>query len=159
MNDTEMMQFSPRGRKIFKVDRIRKDVWIKYGYACLTMAGADGEVAPAEFNYLINEAIAMGATSDIIEAWADYEFTKGDLHELLDELFEEAPVNAVRSLIYSGIRMSRADGSYHLDEQAAVMRAARCLHVDHHVINSIEALVELEENIDRLKAGLLEIPH
>jgi uncharacterized tellurite resistance protein B-like protein len=159
MTDNEIMQFSPLGRKIFRVDSIRKDVWVKYGYACLTMAGADGEVAPAEFNYLINEAISLGATSDMIEDWADYEFGKGDLSELLKEIFEEIPANAVRALIYSGIRMSRADGSYHLDEQAAVMRAARCLRVDSHVIASLEALVELEESADRLRAGLLEFAH
>jgi len=156
MSNEEMMEFSPLGKQVFKVNRITKQVWINYGYACLTIAGADGEVAPAEFDHLAVEAVAMGATPDIIDAWKAYDFKSGDLNELLPTLVADAPINAARSLIYTAIKMSRADGVYHVDEQGAVKRAADILGVDSHTVTAIEGLAEMEEAVERVRAGLLE---
>ena len=156
MSNDELMEFTEYGRQVFKINKITKQVWINYGYACLTMAGADGEVAEAEFNHLADGAVAMGATEDIIQAWRDFDFKSGDLNELLPTLVADAPINAARSLVYSGIKMSRADGRYHPDEQGAVMKAAEILGVEAHVVSSLEALAEMEDSVERLRASLLE---
>jgi len=156
MSNDGMMEFSPLGKAIFKINQITKQVWINYGYACLVIAGADGEVAPAEFDFLAEEARAMGATDDIIDAWRAYDFAGGDLNALLPTLVADSPINAARSLIYTAVKMSRADGHYAVEEQAAVAKAAGILGIDDHVVSAINGLVDLEDAVARTRAGLLE---
>lgn len=156
MSNEEMMEFSPLGKSIFKINVITKQVWINYGYACLAIAGADGEVAPAEFDFLANEARAMGATEDIIDAWKAYDFASADLNSLLPTLVADSPINASRSLIYTGIKMSRADGHFAVEEQEAVNHAASILGVDEHIVLAINGLAEMEEAVEKTRAGLLE---
>ncbi len=156
MTDDEMMEFSEIGVRTFNIARISKAVWKNYGYACLTIAGADGEVAPAEMDHIVNHARAMGATEDIIDAWRKFDFKNASLEELIPTLVADSPINASRSLLYSAIKMSSADGDFAGAERAAVYRAAEILGQTAHTAKALIHLVEMEKTLEDMRHALLE---
>ncbi|MGB3514616.1 MAG: hypothetical protein WBA93_36485 [Microcoleaceae cyanobacterium] len=56
---------------------------LNYGYALLTIAGADGEVSQAEMNWLINHQRSLNVPEYMIEAYKTFDYKNGNLEELI----------------------------------------------------------------------------
>ncbi len=128
--------------------------WINHCGALLTIAGADGEVSDEEMKWLIDEQISYGATDEVIAEIKRFNWRDADLDDLLKQLGETS-LDLQRTLIYQAIKMSRADAVYHDDERAAVMKAAEHFGLTADVTETLHVLVEMEENVDRLRHTVL----
>ncbi len=76
--------------------------------------------------------------------------------ELLGEIKNYFPLNCSHCLLYQAIEMSPSDGAYHDKEKAAVALAAKILGIEGSVVNSIEALMEMEDATDRLRRAMMK---
>ncbi|MBO1347218.1 MAG: TerB family tellurite resistance protein [Hormoscilla sp. GUM202] len=126
------------------------DIALKYSGALLAIAGADGELADAELQWYLDEAISMGVTQEYIDAVRNIDWKNVNIEEALSEVKFDFTLNGKRVLLYHAIKMSRADGVYHEKEKAAVARAANILGVSQSVVQSLESVAEMEDSTTRL---------
>ncbi|MDJ1172538.1 TerB family tellurite resistance protein [Roseofilum capinflatum] len=133
------------------------EVAVKYGAALMAIAGADGELAEAEFQWYIDEQeLLMKNPEEYIETLRKFDWKNASLEELLSGIKYDFPLNFRRSMLYQAIKMSRADGAYHDQEKAAVAKAAEILGIERSVKVSLESMAELEEASERLRLALFE---
>ena len=133
------------------------DVAVKYGGVLMAIAGADGELGEAEFQWYVDEqAILMVESEEYIETLRKFDWKNAKLEDLLSGIKYDFPLNFRRSLLYQAIKMSRADGVYHEKEKAAAAEAAEILGIDRSGLVSIEAMAELEDATERLRLALFE---
>ncbi|NET46021.1 TerB family tellurite resistance protein [Okeania sp. SIO2B3] len=133
------------------------DVAVKYGGALMAIAGADGELAEAEFQWYIDEQeLLMVDSQEYIEALRQFDWKNANIEELLNGISYNFPLNFRRVMLYQAIKMSRADGSYHEKEKAAVAKAAEILGIERSIVVSLESLAEMEESTERLRLALFE---
>lgn len=133
------------------------DVAVNYGGALMAIAGADGQLAEAEFQWYVDEQeLLMVDSQEYIEALRQFDWKNANIEELLSGISYDFPLNFRRSMLYQAIKMSRADGSYHEKEKAAVAKAAEILGIERSVVVSLESLAELEESTERLRLALFE---
>ncbi|HBQ98732.1 MAG: TerB family tellurite resistance protein [Roseofilum sp. Belize BBD 4] len=133
------------------------DVAIKYGGALMAIAGADGELAEAEFQWYIDEQeLLMENSEEYIAELRKFDWKNVSVEELLTGISYTFPLNFRRSMLYQAIKMSRADGTYHEKEKAAVAKAAKILGIERSVVVSLESMAELEEASQRLRLALFE---
>ncbi|NEO57364.1 MAG: hypothetical protein F6K54_32395 [Okeania sp. SIO3B5] len=136
------------------------EVGVNCGCALLAIAGADGQLAEAEFQWYIDEqemvAVDSEAFQEYIEILRKFDWKNANLEELLSQIKFNFPLNFRNSLLYQAIKMSRADGFYHEKEKAAVAKAAEILGVDSNVVVSLESVAEMEDTADRLRIALFE---
>lgn len=128
----------------------------KYLTVLMAVAGADGELAPEELAWLINEQRAIGAPEELLSEIPKLEWRGAKVDALLEQVKYTFSVNTRRTLLYQAIKMSRADHNYHQKERSAVERMGQALGVEFSVVDAIHALVDLEQTADRLRHGLLE---
>jgi hypothetical protein len=126
-----------------------------YWTILLATAGAEGDLAPAELEWLINDQRSLGVPEELLAEIPKIDWRGANIQELLEKL-RHGSVNARRNLLYQALRMARADGRYHKDERTAVEHLARTLDLEPSVVDSIHALVDMEEVVERLRYGLLE---
>ncbi len=130
---------------------------LNYGYALLTIAGADGEVSQAEMNWLINHQRSLNVPEHIIEAYKTFDYKNGNLEELIPDINRaDVPFNVARSLIYHAIKMSKADLEFAYEEQKAVIKAAKLLGVSDDIRLALNGLVDTEESVNRTRKALME---
>ncbi|NEP12606.1 MAG: hypothetical protein F6K14_20830 [Symploca sp. SIO2C1] len=133
------------------------DVAVNYGVALMAIAGADGELVEAEFQWYVDEQeLLMVDSQEYIETLRKSDWKSAKLEELLKGISYSFPLNFKRSMLYQAIKMSRADGSYHDKEKAAVAKAAEILGIEHSVVVSLESVAELEAATERLRLALFE---
>ncbi|MEQ9423993.1 MAG: TerB family tellurite resistance protein [Cyclobacteriaceae bacterium] len=145
----ELLQMAP---SFFGMSMIPEDRWKEYGYALLTIAGSDGEVSEEEMDWLIiDAAIAIEVEEEVIDAWRDFDYAHGDLQAIFSDINTSGAVNYNKLLIYDAIRMSSADHDYSDDEREKVSEAASILKVRQEELISIEALVEMEMALDKMR--------
>ena len=126
------------------------DMGITYSGALLAIAGADGTLADAELQWYLDEAVLMGVTQEYVDALRKIDWKNVNIEEALSQVNFDFPINVKRSLLYQAIKMSRADGEYHEKEKAAVAKAAEILGVEKSVVESIEAVAEMEDNATKM---------
>ena len=133
------------------------EVAVNYGGALMAIAGADGDLAEAEFQWFIDEQeIILVESEEYIETLRKFDWKNANIEELLSGIRYDFSLNARRVLLYQAIKMSRADGIYHEEEKAAVARAAEVLGIERSVLVSLESLAEMEEASERLRLALFE---
>ena len=133
------------------------DVAVNYGAALMAIAGADGELAEAEFQWYIDEQeLLLESPDEYIETLRKLDWTSVNLEEVLGGISYSFPLNFRRSMLYQAIKMSRADGAYHDREKAAVAKAAEILGIERSVVVSLESMAEIEEASERLRLALFE---
>ncbi len=133
------------------------DVAVNYGGALMAIAGADGQLAEAEFQWYVDEQeLLMGDHKEYIEALRQFDWKNANIEELLKGISYDFPINFRRTMLYQAIKMSRADGSYHEKEKAAVAKAAEILGIERSVVVSLESIAEMEEATERLRLALFE---
>ena len=133
------------------------DVAVKYGGALMAIAGADGELAEAEFQWYVDEQeLLMVDPQEYIETLRQFDWKNANIEELLNGIGYNFSINFRRVMLYQAIKMSRADGSYHEKEKAAVAKAAEILGIERSIVVSLESLAEMEESTERLRLALFE---
>lgn len=157
MSTAEKVDFSDFLKKNLGISNAPSEAVLNYGYALLTIAGADKEVSEAELGWLINHQRTVGAPAEIIEAYKTFDYKNADLESLLSKIAVDVSTwSRSRTLLYHAIQMARADQDYSAEEQAAVKRAAKLLQVEDDIALSIGRLVEAEEAVTALRKALLQ---
>ncbi|MEM9324592.1 MAG: hypothetical protein AAGA85_03010 [Bacteroidota bacterium] len=130
--------------------------WVDYGFALLIIAGSDGEVSDPEMEWLTIElAEALGVDEKIVAAWEEYDFDEEPLAEVFAKIDSRSVASYSKLLLYDAIRMSYADDEYAKSEREKVGEAAIMLNVDKDTVLGIEALVEQERALEKLRAIIL----
>ncbi|MBU7583872.1 MAG: TerB family tellurite resistance protein [Nostoc sp. TH1S01] len=139
------------------ISAIPTEAYLNYGYALLAIAGADGDVSEAEFNWLTNHQRLAGAPEEVIEQYKTFDYKNADLGSLLSKISVDVSTwSKSRSLLYHAIQMARADKNYSDEEQKAVKKAAKLLKVEDDIALAITRLVETEEAVTALRKALLQ---
>ncbi|MBD2346378.1 TerB family tellurite resistance protein [Anabaena subtropica] len=153
----EVLPASEFLKKNLGISEIPLEAYLNYGYALLAIAGADGEVSEAEFNWLVNHQRLAGAPEEVIEKYKTFAYKNTDLETLLTKISVDVSTwSKSRSLLYHAIQMSRADGDYSLEEQKAVKKAAKLLKVEDDIALALNRLIETEEAVTALRKALLQ---
>ena len=133
------------------------DVAVSYGGALMAIAGADGELAEAEFQWYVEEQkLLLTQPQEYIEVLRKFDWKNADIEQLLGNISYDFPLNFRRAMLYQAIKMCRADGSYSDKEKSTVARAAEILELDRSIVVNLASLAELEEATERLRLSLLE---
>ncbi len=126
---------------------------LNYLKALKCVIAADGDIAEAEWQALLKGMKRVSASDDAIQAITDFDPHSTTLEALLPDFTKGG--KRARLLIRDAIEVSRADGHYAQEEKAAVQKMAQILAVEPSVVKSIEALVEMEHAVKRLRKALL----
>lgn len=152
----EVLPASEFLKKNLGISEIPLEAYLNYGYALLAIAGADGEVSEAEFNWLVNHQRLAGAPEEVIEKYKTFEYKNADLENLLSKITVDVPTwSKSRSLLYHAIQMARVD-HYATEEREAVKKAANLLKVEDDIALALERLIETEEAVTALRKALLQ---
>lgn len=155
MSDDKMI-LSEYAKRIYNASgEISKETTMAYLKTLLVIASADGEIAEQELDYWYNEQRLIGTNEAYLEELKDFDWKNANLEDLLSSLHYDFEVSAGRVMLYQAIKMSRADLIYHEQERASVFKAAKLLNIDEEIVHSLEALVEMEANLDRMRHVLL----
>jgi len=135
MASEHMVPVSEFARDDYGIAAATETAMLHYGYVLLAIAGADGDVAPAELDWLVRHQRKFGAPQHVIDSYAAFDHRSADLRQLLTEIQVDVPTwSAERHLIYHAIRICRADGAYTEAERAKVDSAAQLLGVDRDIV-------------------------
>lgn len=156
MSTTDIKVSGYGKQKYNSIGTVDIEVARSYLTVLLATAGADGEIAPAEMEWLIDEQRSIGAPETLLSELKTINWRNANIEELLGKLKYDFSVNARRTMLYHALKMSRADGRLHQAERDAIERMARKLELESSVVDSIYALVDMEDAVDRLRHGLLE---
>ncbi|MGE3724439.1 MAG: TerB family tellurite resistance protein [Candidatus Sericytochromatia bacterium] len=126
---------------------------LNYLKALKCVIAADGEIAESEWQALLKGMKRVGASADAVQAITEFDPASTTLEALLPDFTKGG--KRARMLIRDAIEISRADGHYAQAEKDAVQKMAQILAVDASVVKSIEALVEMEHAVKRLRKALL----
>jgi len=126
---------------------------LDYLKAIMACARGDGELAPAEKEWVIGYGAACGALQSTIDALDAYD---GD-EDVVTILERNMPVAETwgRVAVFDSIRASGADHEYQDDERAAVGRVAARLGVSDEQIATIEALALEERALKRKRISIV----
>ena len=124
-----------------------------YLKALKVIIGADGQIPEAELNALKKGMNRMGASEALKQEVLNFDITGVALESVLPN-FTQGGTRA-RMLIRDAIELSSADGTYAVEEKAAVEKAASLLGVDQETVKALQALVEMEHAVKRLRKALL----
>ena len=140
----------------YGISMVPKDSRKEYGFALLTIAGADGEISDPEREWLTIEcAEALKIEEEIVADWEEFDFEGADLGGLFHSFNTKSFGNFNKLLIYDAIRMANADGEYAQEERETVHQTAKTLKVSNETVLAIEALVDLEHAADKLRLIIL----
>jgi len=133
------------------------EAYLNYGYALLTIAGADGEVSEAEFNWVLNHMHLVGTPKEVMEKYKSFDYKNANLEDVLSKItVDGTPWSKSRTLLYHSIQVARADGNYTPEEQKAVKELAKQLKVEDDIALALHRLVETEEAVTALRKALLQ---
>jgi uncharacterized tellurite resistance protein B-like protein len=156
-NTKEILPASEFLKKNLGISAIPIEAYLNYGYALLAIAGADGEVSEAEFNWLVNHQRLAGAPEEVIEKYKTFDYKNADLETLLSKISVDVSTwSKSRSLLYHAIQMARADQNYSIEEQKAVKKAGKLLKLEDDVALAIDRLIQTEEAVTALRKALLQ---
>lgn len=143
-------------KKTLGISEAPLEAYLNYGYALLTIAGADGEVSAAEMNWLLNHQRMVGAPEELMEKYKTFDYKHAKLEDLLPKITVDVSTwSSSRTLLYHAIQMARADDDYAAQEQNAVKKAAKLLNVEDDIALAFNRLVEMEEAVNGVRKALL----
>ena len=149
MGDEQMLKVSDFGRELYGMSGAPRQAMINYGKVLLAIAGADGTVSPAEYNWLIEHQRKFGAPGDVIAEYENFDHQSANVDELLADIRVDVETwNPAPHLIYHhAIQMCGTDGTYAEAERSKVIRAARALGVPDDVVLTLHALIDMEKAV------------
>ncbi|MEG3897200.1 MULTISPECIES: hypothetical protein [unclassified Microcoleus] len=122
-----------------------EDSTIIYAKALLICASGDGEVAPAEKDWIMGLTAARGVSDSKLEELKNYPATDS-LEQVItsNDIISEYAKHAI---IYDAIVACSADGEYQEGEKAAVRKAATLIGVSEDVVQQLEELYAEEKKL------------
>lgn len=158
-DDNPLIELNPIVNEYYGFQSILRNSLIDYGKALLCIAGADGDVAKEEGEWISGYfATTLGVPDDIVDLWkymiSSENFRKFKLEEEIGRIV--GSINSARQLIYDAVRAARANGTYTPEEQNAVHTAGKMLNVDASIIQAIESLVDTEVSVMNVRKALFE---
>lgn len=123
---------------------------VQVGKAILTLAAADGELSAREWSKWKLLARIAGQPQSVIDELSRIDFTR----EKLETYFTPELRPAARGILHEAVKVARADG-YAEAERAATRQAARLLGLDEQFVVALEAILDLEDALNRARARLL----
>lgn len=154
--ETQALPASQYMKKTLGISEVPYEAYLNYGYALLAIAGADGEVSPAEMNWLLNHQRMVGAPEELMEKYQSFDYKSAKLEDLLSKItVDVSSWSASRTLLYHAIQMARADEDYSSEERKAVKKAAKILNVEDDIALALDRLVEMEEAVNGVRKALL----
>ncbi len=127
-------------------------VVLNYAKAVKYIVGADGEIPEAEQKAIRRGLQRLGASPNVIAEVEQFDCDGAKLEDLLG-VITKGGLRA-RALLRDAIEISRADGHYAVEEREAAAKAAQLLGVDESTLHMIEALVEMEHAVGRMRKTL-----
>jgi uncharacterized tellurite resistance protein B-like protein len=158
MSQPSSLQISSFSDAVYGYSAAAPHVVEAYGYALLVIAGGDGEVSPAEMDWLIEYQRKHGASAETLAGYRAFDYKDADLFQLLSHLdggFDNWKTAA--HLIYLAVHMAAADGEYAASERAKVLKAAQIMMVPDDVVLTIHCLVDMERSISNLRKALFHV--
>ncbi len=134
--------------------RVPKDAdqVLAYAKAVKIIVGADGAIPEAEQKAMRKGLKRLGASEQVIGEIDQFDHAGTKLEDVLGAVTMGGL--RARMLLRDAIEISRADGHYAAQERAATAHAAELLGVDEMTLHSIEALVEMDRAVKRLRKAL-----
>lgn len=126
---------------------------LRYLKALKLVIGADGEIAAEEWLALEQFMEKHNVSQQLVSLVSEFDIAAFTLEQVLPDYQADSP--RARSLVRDAIEIARADGTYAPEENAAVMQAAKFLGVKKETVYALEALVEMEAGVYKLKQALL----
>lgn len=165
LDDKKLTDFSNSIRRTTKLvqhayglQETSDEIDLNYGYALMSIAGADGVVSEDEKEwYKYNFANISQIPDHIVQKVLGVDFSNLDLNEILNKLPHEMSLSFSKTLIYNSIKMSRADGDYPLEEREAVKEAAAIMGVPANITNTLDYLTDAEEKVNQMRRTLFSI--
>jgi uncharacterized tellurite resistance protein B-like protein len=155
VQDDKLLDVSDFAQSEYGLSAATSSAMLRYGYALLTIAGADGKVSSAELQWLVSHQRKFGAPEGIINQYATFDYKSADLKDLVLDSVTNVPTwTAGPSLIYHAIQMCAADGVYSAKEQKKVAQAAALLDVPADIVLTIHALVQMEAATTTMRKAL-----
>lgn len=142
-------------RWFFKKEWSFKDLppaedYAAFGKALLVCVNGDGELMPAEREWVLGYLASKGATDRLLAELNEYHATD----DIVSVVSRSHIVNrARRAVVFDAIRACSADGEFSSGERATVRRLAAALDVPDHVVEQLEAahLDEVRATAKRIK--------
>ncbi|MFO0592680.1 MAG: DUF533 domain-containing protein [Polyangiaceae bacterium] len=123
-----------------------------FGKALIHCAGADGELAPEEREWILGYLASHGAEESTIEMLSTYKADQS-IHEVL------APSSIAqggrRAFVYDALRACSADGELHDLERAAVTKLATDLGLPEGTVPQLEAAYRAESEAKARRIALI----
>jgi tellurite resistance protein len=156
--DEKLLDVSDHAKAQYGISAATATAMRNYGYALLTIAGADGMVSPKELDWLIRHQRTFGAPEEILAQYAKFDFKDADLAKLLKGIVTDVKTwDAAPNLVYHAVQMCSADGVYAAKEHKKVIEAAKDLHVADDTVLTIHALVDMETATAKMRRALFHI--
>ena len=121
-----------------------------YGKILLTVALADGSLAPEEAETARGIAVMLNTPPEAIDEAFAFDTSSGDLAQLITP---GATPN--RALVYDTLRVAGGDGNLGQAERDKAKTAADMLGVDGDTFDQLASLVEEEYQLRQRKADLI----
>jgi hypothetical protein len=86
VGDEQMLKVSDLGRELYGMSGAPRQAMINYGKVLLVIAGVDGTVSPAEYNWLIEHQRKFGAPEDVIAEYENFDYQSASFDELLADI-------------------------------------------------------------------------
>jgi tellurite resistance protein len=122
--------------------------------AVLICAQGDGQLTPAERDWVIGSYAARGVSAALLDELRAYEGKDDIAHVLAGTSVQHA---APRVVVYTAMQACAADGELHPREMAAIVKMGGLLGVSEDVVKQLKAVHD-EEQAVRLKRIKLAFP-
>ena len=132
-----------------------EELHLHYGYALMSIAGADGEVAKKEIDWYKNEfAPSAKVPRHIIDKVIHFNYKIADLRYIFSKIENDISISFSKTLLYHAIKMARADLIYADEEREMVEHASKLLGIPYDIAQTIQYLVDTEERIEKMRKTL-----
>ncbi|MGH7503108.1 MAG: TerB family tellurite resistance protein [Longimicrobiales bacterium] len=140
-------------RDTLGVSGIPGPLFVQIARALKVVLAADGELHPAEVNEYLDTCRRYGAPDEMLDELRDFDPSVTSIEECFGGIAPESI--PYKALLYDAIRIAKADGSYAMNERAAVRNAARILGINDDGVMDITALVDAEDAMRSLRFSML----
>lgn len=148
---------SPNALTIYGSTSSSYQSWCNWGFCLLTIVGADGAVSQPEMDWIQDYfGKTIGVPQGVIVELTEFDYRQGNLESLVKGISTDDPLLHGRALLYDSIRMSRADNKYTDAERQAIYKAGWLLNIDTTVTAAIEAIVDREAVLDKIRYSYFE---
>lgn len=134
--------------------KLDPELQLRVAKAVMIIAGADGELSPAEWAAFVGGLRAFQMPEAMLEELARFDPHNAKLEDYLTGDFKHLAAPA-RFMLYTAIWVSRADGRYAVEERAMAARAAKIMGIDDDVLAALESHAEIEAATAAARAALI----